>query len=362
MEYIDSGSVMLNLALSGKVNGGWTVGRISNVVGDKSSGKTLLFIEAANALQNDKSLAKEARAVYYIETEESFDYSYASNLGLEESFIKKPEHFQDFSSGIETIEDLCAYFDVIYKDIESKGYKKVLICVDSLDSIYSKDDMNLANTGYNMLKQKKMGHFFQKYTSQIKNCNAHLMLISQIRDTISPYGARQRRSGGKALDFYTSQIVWLKELNKIVSKETGLTRGITIEGVVKKNKVSAPDRTAQVHFFQDYGIENITGLLTFLVKDKLLDEKFLIPYSKNGFYTYSLIGQKEKNFRYKDLLACLSKDGEEFMRLVRRAQNAWDDIEKRTRTNLDLAGKKEQSSLLCDFDNWDKSKDEAEEV
>ena len=80
MEYIDSGSTLLNLALTRKADGGWPVGRISNVVGDSSTGKTMLATEAAMTLLNNSPKGVKPRVVYY-ETEAALIWNMHPKLG-----------------------------------------------------------------------------------------------------------------------------------------------------------------------------------------------------------------------------------------------------------------------------------------
>jgi recombination protein RecA len=146
LDFITSGSTLLDLALGG----GWAERRIANVVGDKSTGKTLLCIEAtANfAIKYPKG------KIRYREAESAFDKGYAQALGM-------PIDRIDFGSKkIETVEDL---FEDLTKICE-KARQKEFVVVDSLDALSDRSELEreIDEGSYGANKAKKMSELFRR--------------------------------------------------------------------------------------------------------------------------------------------------------------------------------------------------------
>ena len=148
MEYIDSGSTLLNLALTGLPNGGWPVGRISNVIGDSSTGKTMLATEAAMSLLDNSPKGVKPRVVYY-ETEAAFDMDYAAKLGLDTKRVEflQGRTIENFKDDVEKV------LDEMIKDGKGRG----LIILDSLDSISSDDELKAGIAGEEHILTKLAG-------------------------------------------------------------------------------------------------------------------------------------------------------------------------------------------------------------
>src|ERR1051326_6647481 len=198
-ERIPSGSTLLDLALGG----GWAIGRIFNIVGDRSSGKTLVAIEA---FANFKRKFPTG-LMRYAEAEAAFDEAFAEQLGFP-SDVSRPEALIDTVSDFE--KDL-------FKFIEECKAKKVkgLYILDSLDAISSDEaienfklrmDDKKEKGSYGAEKAKALSALFNLLVSKVEEADCALGIISQIRENIGvTFGETKSRSGGKALDFYASQ-------------------------------------------------------------------------------------------------------------------------------------------------------------
>ncbi len=199
---------MLNLALTGHPFRAWPLGRMSNVIGDKSTGKTLVAIEAAGMFLARPPAGITKPEVHYVEGEAAFDLEYARHLQMPVDDIKFDE--------MDTIE---AFFKKLQSICKTRDPKRgALVILDSVDSLTTQGelDTDIDEGSYGTQKSRKIGETFRKLTREIKAANVHLMLISQIRENISslPFAPKWRRNGGKALDFYASHIVWLHERTK----------------------------------------------------------------------------------------------------------------------------------------------------
>ena len=261
LDFIPSGCCIFDCS----IGGGYPLGRISNIVGDRSTGKTLLAIEAsANFYRKFPN-----GIIYYREAEAAFDVTYAEALGMP---IDRVE-FADESTGFYTVEDF-------YEDLESiidKGSKEpILYIVDSLDALSDRKELERAidKDTYAMNKAKKMSELLRKLNQKASKCNMHLMIISQIRDNIGvSFGKSWVRSGGRALDFYASQVIYLSRLQMIKRTKRGVERvvGVSIKSYSDKNKVSIPHRYSEFDIIFGWGIDDLSASIEWLRDVKRLD-------------------------------------------------------------------------------------------
>ena len=273
IEFFSSGCAVMDAALGG----GWALGRVSNVVGDKSSGKTLIAMEAcANfARQFPKG------TIRYAESEAAFEQDYAAALGIP---IKRIQFNKD-ENPMQTVEEW-------YKDLEAfikaADEQPGLYIVDSLDALSDSAEMDAEfdKGSYGGAKPKAISKLFRMLVSKLKASRIHLMIISQIRDKLNvTFGETKTRSGGRALDFYASQIPWLAEIEKIKKTIDGVDRviGVKVEIYVKKNKVGLPFRRARYRILFGYGIDDLVANAEWLIEVKL--DALLTPLglSKSGY-------------------------------------------------------------------------------
>lgn len=251
IKYIPSGSKVFDLALGG----GWARSRIANVVGDKSTGKTLLCIEAAANFITAVPKGK----VRYREAEAAFDKPYAAALGM-------PVERVDFGDdSMETVEQLWADLEAIVKG--ARGPE--LVIVDSLDAL--SDDAELARDmtegTYGAAKAKMLSQLFRRLVRRMEAKDVTLIIVSQIRDKIGiSFGNKTSRSGGKALDFYASQVPYLAHLGRISRTLRGSKHvtGVEIRAKLDKNKVGLPFREAQFPILFGWGVDDIASCLMYL--------------------------------------------------------------------------------------------------
>ena len=253
--FISSGCELLNCV----IGGGWPLGRIANIVGDKSTGKTLLAIEA---MANFLLKYPEGKTVY-CETEAAFDNDYAAALGLDMGKVRKAE--------CDTVEEL---FDDLVAFIKEVGTESTgLYIVDSLDALSDKaeQERGIADSTYGASKPKQLGQLFRRLVKPLEQSHVCVIIISQVRDAIGvTFGNKHTRSGGRALDFYASQILWLANMGQMKKTIKGTTRaiGVTVKASCKKSKVGLPFRECQFDMLFGYGIDDIGASLDFLKTTK----------------------------------------------------------------------------------------------
>ena len=254
-EFISTGCTLLDMVLGG----GWALARIANIVGDKSTGKTLAAIEACcNFILKFPNIGK----IRYVEPEAAFDQSYAAALGLP---IDRVDFAEDDS--IHTVEDFYADLNAFLDSLEDG--EPGLYILDSLDALSSDEEMKreFSDKSYSMEKQKKMGELFRKLNQKIKAKRVLVLIVSQVRDNIGvAFGEKLRRSGGKALDFFASQILWFSQTGTMKKVIRGLTRttGVQIKAKCKKNKVGLPFRECAFDILFGYGIDDLAANLRWL--------------------------------------------------------------------------------------------------
>lgn len=251
--FFSSGCALLDCVLGG----GWAYGKVINVIGDKSTGKTLLAIEAcANFVRE----APQGR-VTYIEAESAFDPPYARTLGF-------PERNLDLVSDIRTVEALWEVIEDIIARVQTTPAPQLVI-VDSLDALSDQAEVEreIGGASYGAAKAKVLSEGFRKLIGQMAGVNITLFIISQVRDKIGvTYGKSVQRSGGHALDFYSSQVLWLYEMDKIKKTVGGLERyiGVKIKTRLEKSKVGWPWRDCVVPIIYGYGMDDMRAGLDWI--------------------------------------------------------------------------------------------------
>lgn len=254
IDFIRTGATVLDCLLGG----GWPLGRIVNIIGDESTGKSLLCIEAASNFLHQFPKGK----VFYRESEAAFDEEYAEALGMpidKVDFIA-PDDF-------ETIEDWNADLEKCIAQCKRLGVPGLYI-VDSVDALSDEAEQKRKfNEGtYGGDKPKQIGKLFRKQVAAIRAADICLIAVSQTRDKINSMFPQKTRSGGKALNFYASQIIWLSHVKDVSRTRDGIKRvvGLRIKAKCSKNKVALQDRIVEFVIRFGQGLDTVTTSLDFL--------------------------------------------------------------------------------------------------
>lgn len=257
LQFVRSGAAVMDCALGG----GWVLGRVANIVGDKSSGKTLLAIEAC---ANFHAAYKKGK-IRYAESESAFDEKYAEALGM-------PITVVDFGHEVpmRTVEDW--YNDMVrFLDAREKDGLPGLYILDSFDALSDDAEMGreIDKGSFGAQKAKKSGELFRKLVDRIEKLDVLMIVVSQLRDKIGvTFGETKTRSGGRALDYYASHIVWLAEIGKIKRTMDKVERviGVNVKARVKKNKVGLPFRECEYPILFGYGVDDLTANVEWLIE------------------------------------------------------------------------------------------------
>jgi recombination protein RecA len=285
------------------LGGGYPLGRIVNVFGDKSTGKTLLACEAiANFMQTYPN-----GAVWYNETESAFDDNYARRLGIP---LEKIE-FVDFC---DTIEDAFEHLTKVL-DYEGPG----LYIIDSLDALSTRSEVERPiDKGSYGDKAKLLGGLFRRIRRKLEVTNTCLFLVSQSRQNMNAmsWGRSNIRVGGKAIDFFSSQILYISQLKAVTKERAKVKReiGIRVKIRADKNKVGVPFRTCELNIIFAYGMDDVTASLEFL--------------ESVGKITKETLGGRQISAYVKALNKVpQEKFGSVRRSLAQRVKKAWDELE-----------------------------------
>lgn len=270
LEVISTGSLGLDLALG---VGGLPRGRIVEIFGPESSGKTTLCLEAVAQCQ------KNGGVCAFVDAEHAFDPVYARKLGVkvEELYLSQPD------TGEQALE-IC---DTL---VRSGGID--MIVVDSVAALVPKaeieGDMGDSHVG---LQARLMSQALRKLTGHIKKTNTLVVFINQIRMKIGVmFGSPETTTGGNALKFYSSVRLDIRRTGSIKKGEEVLGNETRVK--VIKNKVAPPFRQAEFDILYGEGISWEGELIDIGVKNDIIN-KSGAWYSYNG----AKIGQGKDNVR-----------------------------------------------------------------
>lgn len=247
---ISTGALSLDLALG---IGGIPQGRIIEIFGPESSGKTTLTLHIASECQ------KKGGTVAFIDAEHALDVQYAQKLGVDVTnmLISQPD------SGEQALE---------IADMLVRSGAVNLVIVDSVAALTPRaeleGDMGDSHMG---LQARLMSQALRKLTGSISRSNTTVIFINQLRMKIGVmFGNPETTTGGNALKFYASVRLDIRRTGTI--KEGEEVIGSSTKVKVVKNKVSPPFKETEFEIIYGSGISKSGDLLDLAVKEKLIDK------------------------------------------------------------------------------------------
>lgn len=269
-DYISTGSTLLNLALSDKWNGGWPCGKIVNLIGDSSSGKTFIALTAFAEMSKDKKFNNYLRIFDDAEAANEFDMEKLFGKRTAK-LVKSPGRNGENSN---TIQDL----EVHVTNALDEGVPFLYI-QDSFDSLTSQEEekrtedrveaWNAGKSGekgtYGMEKAKKVGSILRQIKTKLRDSGSTLIIISQTRDNIGIGFAAKTRSGGKALKFYSTHELWTAMVETLKRKKVPI--GVKCRIKISKNKLTGKVREVSIPIYYDYGVDDIESCIDYLVEN-----------------------------------------------------------------------------------------------
>jgi len=267
IETMSSGSIGLDIALGG----GIPKGRVIEVYGPESSGKTTLALHMIAEVQRAGGVAG------FIDAEHALDPVYAKNIGvdIDNLYISQPDNGEQALSIAETMINSGA-IDVIVVDSVAALVPKAEI----------EGDMGDSHVG---LQARLMSQALRKLTASISKTKCSIIFINQLREKVGVmFGNPEVTTGGRALKFYSSVRLDVRRVESI--KQAGGITGNHVRVKVVKNKVAPPFREAEFDIMFGEGISQVGEAVDLGVKYEFIDKS-------GAWYSYKgeRIGQGREN-------------------------------------------------------------------
>ena len=285
IDFIPTGSINLDLALG---IGGYPKGRIIEIYGQESSGKTTLTLHAIAEEQNKGGTAA------FIDAEHSFDPTYAESLGvdLEKLIISQPDN------GEQALE---------IADRLSRSGKVSLIIIDSVAALTPKAEIEGEMGDSKMgLHARLMSQALRKMNGSLYKNKCTIIFINQLRDKIGVmFGNPETTTGGNALKFYASVRLDIRKQSQPI-KDGDEAIGSRVKVKVVKNKVAPPFKTAEFDIIYGEGISMVSELIDIAVQKEIIKKA-------GSWYSYN----ETKLGQGKDAVKLILKDNPEIVEEIK---------------------------------------------
>lgn len=279
---LSTGSTLLNLACTDRPYGALAKGHCCNLVGDSQSGKTFL----AHTLFAEATLSKHFKKYRFIydDTEGGAMMNLKQMFGREVAERREaPRYVDGMPISSETAEQF--YFHV--HDALKKG-KPFIYVLDSMDALTTEQEQKKfkeskrasrkgteAKGDYGDAKAKINSRYLRAVVAGLKETGSILIISSQTRDNLGFGFQKKTRSGGHALDFYPSLIIWTSIKKRIKKTIRGRERklGIVCRAQVAKNRYTGKLREVEFPIYYSIGVDDIGSCVDYLIDEGVFQAK-----------------------------------------------------------------------------------------
>ena len=337
-DFLSTGCTMLNLAMSGSINGGWPIGRISTLPGQSSAGKTVLvlstFTEAAINPKFDKY------TLIYDDVERRCDFDLVKLFPPLVDRLETPSGllYKDLN---EENRDDCGISNTI-QDLRNRmlqlkdNGKKFVYIADSLDSFSTDEELdkemkralaaakspeaaNKIAGSFNAEKAKILGQIMRMINGVVASTDSVFILTQQLRQKMNamPGQSPWTTSGGESPYFYSHVRPFLSKVGTLKSKDKSLKIGVSSKARMDKNSVTGKLRDVEFDIYYEMGIDDVGSMVDYLLKRK--------HWKPGAWITVPEFDLKENG---KDALVRKIEEIGEVKRLKRIVQKVWNKMEE----------------------------------
>jgi RecA/RadA recombinase len=249
---------------------------VVNIIGDSSSGKTVLALQTLAEMSirerfNDYDL-------YFDDAEAANEFDVTALWGskLSDRILppagtqKDPEHsktIQDFQANVRRCVKTKRPFVYILDSLDALTSDEEIDKVDT--AIHARETGKEVSGSYGMEKAKAISQMLRMLVADVKSTKSLVIIISQTRDNIDPRAyTKKRRAGGQALRFYCCHEIWTTVAEKLRENKYKQVMGIVCTAKLTKNKMTGKLRTVDFPIYYSYGIDDIGSCITFMKERK----------------------------------------------------------------------------------------------
>jgi len=278
-DFINTGSLSLNVLFSGKLDGGIPVGKINQIAAPSSLGKSFIALKVA------KNAQKKGYEVIYLDTEMAYDPVFAENIGIESNKIMVIQDNQ--------IEEVQKTVMNIVKETEKAEREKILMVIDSWGGFVTSktvEDATIGKDVSDMTISKKKNSFARLLTG----LNMTVFVVNQVYDSMNQYDPLAI-GGGRGIYFACSSIVLgsSKAKHKESSSDTEVT-GAVVTASTKKSRFAKENSKLKYLINYDGGINPFYGMLEDAMEGGYVDKPSV------GWYTRPCV-ENDKKWRERDI-------------------------------------------------------------